>query len=264
MTTYFFFFFYSKNIGRIKYQLCHSPHGALYNCSQLSNTGTFAASSESNRLVIWDVEERKPTYVSTSQNNLIHIKQLEFHQTEMYLLCATFDTRTLLVTLTNYTVADGEITYKIEYNCKAGTEYKNFLITSDEMYVVIYRNDKKADTLAVHNALDGAALHNVKLAYLNYKEDFISMVPMTKSPHIIAIIDSDKGNLINIRDKKFIRSILKWNGKATKDDKYGLYAPSRGGLELLDLKSGKQVKIFIPKIAEGVFDIETLITPNDK
>jgi NACHT domain- and WD repeat-containing protein len=182
----------------------------------------------------------------------------------MNLLCATFDIRSLLVTLTNYTVSDGDITYKIEYNCKIGTEYKNFLITSDEMYLVIYRNDKKSDTLAIHNALDGTSLHNVKLAYLNYKEDFHTMVSMTKTPHMIAIIDADKGNLINIRDKKFIRSIPKWNGKATKDDKHGLYAPSRGGLELLDLKSGKQVKIFIPKIAEGVFDIDTLITPNDK
>ena len=223
-----------------------------------------AASSESNRLVIWDVEERKPTYVSTSQNNQIHIKQLEFHQAEMYVLCATVDTRTLLVTLSNYTIADGEVTYKIEYNCKHGTEYKNFLITSDETYLVIYRNDKKTDSLAIHAAMDGAFVHNVKLAFLNYKEDFILMVPMHKAPHMIAIIDSDKGNLINVRDKKFIRSVPKWNGKATKDDKNGLYAPTRGGLELLDLKTTKQVKVFIPKIAEGVFDVDTLITPNDK
>ena len=64
-----------------------------------------------------------------SQNNQIHIKQLEFHQAEMYVLCATFDTRSNLVNLTNYTIADGDVTYKLEYNCKQGTEYKNFLIT---------------------------------------------------------------------------------------------------------------------------------------
>ena len=230
----------------------------------MSTTGLLAASSESNRLVIWDVEERKPTYVCPSQNNQIHIKQLEFHQSEMYVLCATFDTRSNLVNISSYTISDGDVTYKIEYNCKQGTEYKNFLITSDEMYLVVYRNDKKNDSLAIHTAMDGAFLHNVKLAYMNYKEDFISMIPMYKSPHLIAIIDLDKGNLINVRDKKFIRSVPKWNGRATKDDKHGLYAPSRGGLELLDLKSTKQVKIFIPKIAEGVFDVDTLITPNDK
>lgn len=66
-----------------------------------------------------------------------------------------------------------------------------------------------------------------------------------------------------MRDKKYVRSIKNWNGRFTRDDKYGLYAPTRGGLELLDLKNGARVKVFIPKVAEGVFDVDTLITGND-
>jgi len=61
-----------------------------------------------------------------------------------------------------------------------------------------------------------------------------------------------------------VRSIKNWNGKFTSDDKYGLYAPTRGGLELLELKNGTRVKIFIPKVAEGVFEVDTLITGDDK
>ncbi len=56
-----------------------------------------------------------------------------------------------------------------------------------------------------------------------------------------------------MRDKKFVKTIQKWNGHATKDDKFGLYAPGRGGLEVIDLKNGKLVKVLIPKIAEGLY-----------
>ena len=61
-----------------------------------------------------------------------------------------------------------------------------------------------------------------------------------------------------------MRSIKNWNGKFTSDDRYGLYAPTKGGLELLDLKNGSRVKVFIPKVFDGVFDVDTLITGNDK
>jgi WD40 repeat protein len=250
--------------GKIKHQLCHNPHGAIFNCSCMSTTGAFVCSSESNRLVIWDMEEKKPSYVCPTQSNTVHIKQLFLHQSEVNLLCARLDINTKNVTLTNYTMPDGEEIYKIDYSLKAGTEYRNFVVSSDELYLVIFRNDKKNDYLAVHNAIDGSHMHNVKLQYVNYTPDFLSMIPMHKNPHHIAIIDADKGSLINVKDKKFVRSIAKWNGRATKDDKHGLYAPTRGGMEVLDLKNGSRVKVLIPKVAEGVFDVDTLITENDR
>jgi WD40 repeat protein len=238
---YLYFINYNKKDGKIKYQLCHNPHGAIFSCSAMSSTGTFAASSESNRLVIWDIEERKPTFVSTSQSNNVLIKQLTFHQSEINVLCATVETTTKLVTITNYILPDGEVVYSVEYNLKPGSEYKNFVVSSDDTYLVIFRNDKKNDVLAIYLAADGSQVHNVKLQYPNYTPDFFEMVPMHKNPHYIALIDADKGNLINVKDKKFVRSIAKWNGRATKDDKFGLYAPTRGGMEVLDLKNGNKV-----------------------
>ena len=68
----------------------------------------------------------------------------------------------------------------------------------------------------------------------------------------VALIDSDKGNIIDVKTKKFIRSVPKWGGRCTKDGKYGLYAPGRGGLELIDLKHGKSVRTFIPKVSASV------------
>lgn len=158
---------------------------------------------------------------------------------------------------------DGEPIYTIEYGLKAGSDYKNVVVSTDEVYLVIFRNDKKSDYLAVHNPLNGDLLHNVKLQYNNYIPE-ITMVPMYKSPHYIGVIDAEKGTIINVKDKKTVRSIPKWNGRLTRDDKYGLYAPTRGGMEVLDLKNGSRVKILIPKVAEGVFDVDTLITTNDR
>ena len=37
--------------------------------------------------------------------------------------------------------------------------------------------------------------------------------------------------------------------------RYGLYAPSRGGLDMLDLRHGTVVRTLIPKIAEGIFNV---------
>ena len=44
----------------------------------------------------------------------------------------------------------------------------------------------------------------------------------------------------------------------------GLFAPSRGGLEILDLKTGKTTKTLIPRVAEGVFSVKVFFTDNDK
>lgn len=249
--------------GRIKKSLCHNPHGAIFNCSALTTTGAFAASAESNRLIIWDLDEIKVTFASSPESPNAQIRQLLFHNAEINILCASVDNVTKAVTITNYGIPDGEIVYKIEYSLKNPSDFKNCIVTSDEAYIVIFRNDKKVDMLGIYKADDGTLLHNVKLQYQNYISDAFFLVAMCKHENQIAIIDTEKGNIINIKEKKFIRSVPKWNGCFTKDDKYGLYAPNRGGLEMLDLKNGNKVKILIPKIAEGVFDISTLITEND-
>ena len=53
------------------------------------------------------------------------------------------------------------------------------------------------------------------------------------------------------QNKKFVRSIPQWGGSCSKDGRYGLYAPSRGGLDLLDLRHGTVVRTLIPKVTFG-------------
>ena len=58
--------------------------------------------------------------------------------------------------------------------------------------------------------------------------------------------------------------IPKWGGQISSDGKYGLYAPTRGGLEIFEFRNGKVVRTLIGKVAEGVFDVITLFTPTNK
>lgn len=90
------------------------------------------------------------------------------------------------------------------------------------------------------------------------------MVPLPHKPNQIGVIGAEKGSIIDIKTKRHIRSIPKWNGSCTKEGKYGLYAPSRGGLELIELRKGQTVKIFIPKVAEGVFTVTCMFTEGDE
>lgn len=50
---------------------------------------------------------------------------------------------------------------------------------------------------------------------------------MPNKGHLIAVITTDKGAVLDIRNKKHVRTIHKWGGTITNDGKYGLYAPAR-------------------------------------
>ena len=49
----------------------------------------------------------------------------------------------------------------------------------------------------------------------------------------MALIDQDKSNIMDIKNKKYVRAIPMWGGSCSSDGRYGLYAPSRGGLDML-------------------------------
>lgn len=90
------------------------------------------------------------------------------------------------------------------------------------------------------------------------------IVAMPHRSNLVAVINPDKGMLFDIRTKKFLKSVPKWGGICTKDGKYGLYAPTRGGLELLELKKGTSIKTFIPRVAEGVFTVICMFNKTDE
>ena len=88
-----------------------------------------------------------------------------------------------------------------------------------------------------------------------YPLQVTKIINLPDKPSQVALIDQEKGNILDIKNKKFVRSIPDWGGTTTSCGRYGLYAPSKGGLDLLDLRSGTVKLQLIPKIAEGIFNV---------
>ena len=102
------------------------------------------------------------------------------------------------------------------------------------------------------------------------------MVALPDKPSVVALIDVDKvleyfpilgnnslfqGNLMDILQQKFLKSIPFWDGTCSKDGRYGLYAPATGGMEMLDLRTGKVCKTLIPKVTlQAWFAVNVLIS----
>ncbi|XP_055533547.1 uncharacterized protein LOC129723378 isoform X2 [Wyeomyia smithii] len=172
----------------------------------------------------------------------------------------------LMANVTAYKIPSGQILFSFDYPVHVipGMPFRCAAITMDNQHIVCVSADKNnRDSIWVYNAINGEHVHKMSLKWCNIKE-VASLLPFAHKPSQVAVISNEKGSIIDIKTKKHIRSIPKWGGISTKDGKYGLYAPSRGGLELLELKRGSTVKTFIPKVAEGVFTVICMFTDTDE
>ncbi|UJR21317.1 hypothetical protein I4U23_024408 [Adineta vaga] len=268
---------FDMKTGFIKGQLVASPHGSIYQCTTMCTNGLFAAAAESGNFVIWDIEERRSTFVTKIKN----IFQLLLHTAETMILVVSFEQITAanpaqinntnsnnaslgqIIRAVTYAIPDGDMVYERSYTIKRMLQPKKAICTAEDTYLIFIEEKKNNDVLSLHDPITGEHMHNVKLTYSGYK-DITSMVTIPKQPYLIGLIDADKGVVINVRDKKVHLIIPKWSGQISSDGKYGLYAPTRGGLEIFEFRNGKVVRTLIGKVAEGVFDVITFFTPTNK
>ena len=101
---------------------------------------------------------------------------------------------------------------------------------------------------------NGSLVHKLSVRYTGFKE-VLKMVPLPDKPSVVALIDVEKGNLMDLSQKRIIKTIPFWDGTCSKDGRYGLYAPATGGMEMLDLRTGRVCKTLIPKVTpeKGLF-----------
>jgi hypothetical protein len=101
----------------------------------------------------------------------------------------------------SYSIPDGDMIYEISYTIKRMQQPKKTICTADDTYLIFIEEKKSNDILSLYDPITGEHLHNVKLTYNGYK-DIISMVTIPKQPHLVGLIDVDKGVVMNVRDKK--------------------------------------------------------------
>lgn len=82
-------------------------------------------------------------------------------------------------------------------------------------------------TFQIYNAENGTHIHKVSLRSCGIKENVLKVISLPHKATQVAVITSEKGSIIDIKSKKYIRSVPKWDGSCTKDGKFGLYAPAR-------------------------------------
>ena len=239
--------------GKLKTKLADSPLGAIITHALVSSNGKNVLAIESGFVIHWDLETEKVIHKCEQDN----VKQIFFYDQEQKSLVVSTKGTGLnaKVICKARSFPDGIIQFEFEVPYKY---FKDIVLTSDSRFFVAYGLEKSKDTFFVYKTSNGELSHKflVKYPSLNAKSPMLSNIfPMQERPGQIVVVDQEKGNIIDVVNKKFVRSIRNWYGESDKSGRYGVYAPSKGGLDLIDLRTGNVKRQLIPKIAEGIFNI---------
>ncbi|XP_074658721.1 NACHT and WD repeat domain-containing protein 2-like [Tubulanus polymorphus] len=244
--------------GQMTSSLMHSGSSAIVTHAQITTDARYVISAESGKVLIWDVESKK-AIKSAVEPDVLHLVITGDDRKFVTVSKSTTDG----AVMTCRGIPSGSTIFAMNYTY--GSRFLEPVITTDGLFIVTPAVDKKGvEVLSVYHAKTGTHLYDTIPKYNNYI-DYNRLIAIPGEPTQVGLIDHEKGNIWDIKKKSFVRSVLKWNGQCTKNGKYGLYAPTRGGLQLLDLKNnGHVVHQLIPKVAEGVFSVKTLFTRNDQ
>ena len=235
--------------GHLLFKLNNSALGAIITHGLVNEDGTYTVAAESGDVLYWDMKTKKVIFQEKQPN----IQQIFFYKNQgrCIVISREGERGNYEGLVISRSFPDGKIHWKFSYQF---SHFKNVVITPDETNLVCYNGDNARPTLFVHSTKSGSNLYTIPVKYNGFKE-VLKIVPLPDKPSVVAMIDVDKGNQIDIIQQKHIRSINGWDGTTTKDGRYGLFAPSTGGMEMIDLRSGKVCKTLIPKVAEGIFDV---------
>lgn len=256
--------------GHLLSKLSDSHLGAIVTHAEITSDGKYIVSSETGKFLVWNRVSEQVLY-RDDQPGIQQLKILDGGERVLAISCANVNRTAgdeggdLIATAKVRSLPDGALQFSFEYPFRMvpGIPFRNAVITSDSNHIVVVSVDKlNKDCVSVFNAT-GVYLHKVGLRSCNIKE-VLTIIPMPSKPNHVAVISSEKGSMFDIKTKRHVRSIPKWNGSCTHDGKFGLFAPSRGGLEMLELRKGTTVKTFIPKVAEGVFTVICMFTEGDE
>lgn len=240
--------------GKMLSKLADSPLGAIVTHACVTRNGRYIVAIESDHFIVWDADNESQV-TKCEQKNVKQLCLLD-EDTKALTVARDVDGKCRGVMRS---IPDGEFLYDYEYTPKA---FRPVAITSDGNYMAVLACDRTKDCILVYHVQTGMLQQKITPKYPKMKE-ITQIVPLPHKFTQVVLVDPDKGNILDIKSKKFVRSVPRWNGKCTSDGKYGLYAPSRGGLELIELKYGNTVKTFIPRVAEGVFTINVMFTKHD-
>jgi len=235
--------------GQLKFKLANSALGAIITHALVNEEGTHIVSAESGDVLYWDLKSRNVIF----QEKQDDIQQIFFYknQTRCIVVSKKGTKGNFSGLVVSRSIPGGEKHWEFEFPF---TTFIKVVMTSDEHHLVCYDADKVKSHLYIHTMKTGNLVSKVVVKYNGFKE-VTKLIALPDKPSVVALIDVDKGNVMDIIQRRFIKSIPFWDGTCSTDGRYGLYAPATGGMEMLDLRTGKVCKTLIPKVAEGIFDV---------
>ncbi|XP_063370018.1 NACHT and WD repeat domain-containing protein 2 [Cydia amplana] len=256
---------WDTSTGHLLAQLADAPLGAIVTHAVITPSGENVVTAESGNVIIWDTQEKQVVFKEEQKG----VKQVLFLEDGAKFVTISVDLASdnmdnvAVANIIARTIPDGEKIYSVDYEVR-GIGYRSAVVSADEHHLVAPGVDKSSrDCLHVLHSRTGARLHRIPIKNSGIK-DMQSIVALPHKPNWVAVIGNDKAAILDIKTKRLVRFVPRWNGACTRDGKFGLCAPTRGGLDLIELKRGTSVQPLISRAAEGVFSIITMFSSDDQ
>ncbi|CAI2355495.1 unnamed protein product [Caenorhabditis sp. 36 PRJEB53466] len=247
-----------KNIGiwdvkshRYIASLVANVHGAVVSDSMLSADGRTAIAVESDNLLLWDLRTQS-VIQSVHAPNVFQI----FYMNKESLI------EQKVGRLTIYNASDFSIHYNFEYPCRT---FKECAVLKDGTTGVAVTLFKGHDSLLVFDVVEKTQKMKFRPRLSKKQKDTIinKVIAMPYSNSQVIVVENDsKASIWDIKLRKFNRTLSQFNGDVSNDGKMGLFAPAKGGLFIIDMRTGHAVKTLIGNVAEGVNDVTCSFSPN--
>ncbi|GIY01134.1 NACHT and WD repeat domain-containing protein 2 [Caerostris darwini] len=218
---------WSVSTGKLWSKLVDSPVGAIVTHAVITTDSRYVISSESGNLLVWNIKKGCVTF----REKHPHIKQLLLGLEDKIIVVITSETEKESK-CTVRQIPSGNFAYDFSFPCEVVSPA---VITLNNLYLCLMSMEP-----------------NQKFCH-------------TFSRKIFSCCDCKLRFFMDYRHriKRIVRGIKRWNGACTSDGKYGLVAPNQGGLEVIELRGGKTVKVLIPPVSEGVFAVTAKFNSTD-
>ena len=190
--------------GSLKRKLAYSALGAIVTHAIVTKAGNYVIAAESGFVIYWDIELSKVMFKEEQKS----IFQIMFYDEEERSMVVSRRHPGLKAVCIARRFPSGRKLFDFEFPYR---HFRNIVLSSGKHYFVALGHEKGKDTLFVHHADNGTPLHKFPVKYSNFK-DVQMIVSVPEKDFEVALIDQDKGNIMDIRLRKFIRSIHHWGG----------------------------------------------------
>ncbi|EFX69546.1 hypothetical protein DAPPUDRAFT_202786 [Daphnia pulex] len=246
--------------GKLMDKLAYNALGAIVTHALITQDGRHILAAESGSILIWEWPKRRVCFRAEQPS----VKQIMLMEEDTKFLTASrlgpANEGKAVVVVRD--CPNGVALYEVEIPVRT---FRPAILTNDGLMLVMQGHEKNRDYLYVFQSQTGVLIHKFIPRYQGAKKDQAGLlIPVPGKATQVALMDQDKGVVFDVRTKKHIRTIRRWSGQVTKDGRLGLYAPSRGGLELIELRSSSTVSQLISRSAEGVFTNVTSFNATDQ